>query len=245
LYSFSKDAWHVKLYKWLYDVDPTKKYKNMCPYFWSLIITFILLPFMVILKLFGNLSSKYYKWNYQRKEDKYQKRKSKFLEYCNRDLTPEEAYILYNSNEWRIYSGFISDDIWHKIYDLCKQHKPIYKKKLDVDWDLVLIGVLFTSLLGVVGFLIWSIEWRPIDWKLLGKLLLDVGNIVVFVVGFYHIWKYLFINSIFFNFLDIIWNFIKNVASKIWHGIQIVSDMIYNIYKNNCPLIEWKEDEKI
>jgi len=51
LYSFSKDAWFVKLYKWLYNTDPTQKYKNMCPFFWTMLITLILLPFIVVLKL--------------------------------------------------------------------------------------------------------------------------------------------------------------------------------------------------
>ena len=79
LYSFSKDAWFVKLYKWLYGVDPTVKYKNFCPLFWVLVLTFLLLPILVIFKVCGNLSTIIYRWNDKRKEANYQKRKKKFL----------------------------------------------------------------------------------------------------------------------------------------------------------------------
>lgn len=33
LYTFSKNAWHVKLFKWVYNTDPTQTFNTMCPLF--------------------------------------------------------------------------------------------------------------------------------------------------------------------------------------------------------------------
>ena len=53
LYTFSKNSWHVRFYKWLYDKDPANKFKTMCPYFWTYVLTFITLPIILPIKLFG------------------------------------------------------------------------------------------------------------------------------------------------------------------------------------------------
>lgn len=244
LYSFSKDAWFVKLYKWLYGVDPTVKYKNFCPLFWSLIITFIFLPGVVFAKLCGNLSSKFYKWNSQRKENKFQERKQKFLEKCNNELTPLEAYNIVTSKDWDMFGYGLSNSLYDKIYSLYREYKfsiPSKKKKLDIDWDLTLIIGLFIGLLSIIIYGLFSIKWLPIDWKLLGSALWNIFRFIIFVVGFYTIANYLFYNDKVFGFFDRVWDFIKLIASKIWHGIKIVIDMIKNIYNKNCPLIEWKD----
>jgi hypothetical protein len=51
LYSFRKDSNHVKFFKWLWKVDPTERYKNMCPYFWSYVGTLCILPLLLLAKL--------------------------------------------------------------------------------------------------------------------------------------------------------------------------------------------------
>jgi len=49
-YTFSKDAWHCKLFKWCYGVNPPDVFKTMCPYFWSFVGTLFIIPFIAIAK---------------------------------------------------------------------------------------------------------------------------------------------------------------------------------------------------
>jgi hypothetical protein len=245
LYSFSKNAWFVKLYKWLYDVDPTQKYKNMCPMFWAMVITFILLPFMVILKLCGNLSTKFYAWKVKRKQERWEKDKIKFIEYCNRDLTPKEAYKLYRSNDWSLFSNYITHERWHIIYDLKSKYTPSKNEKLiDIDWSQIILIIIFILGIYTIILLLYKLPWNTFDFKEFCIVLLKLANFSIFCVGFYHIFKYFFINSTVFNFFNKIGTYISKIANKVWHGIQIVSDMIYNIYKKNCPLIEWTDKDE-
>ena len=174
--------------------------------------------------------------------------KKNFLDKCNKELTPLEAYKIVTSKDWDIFGYGLSNSLYGKIYSLYNEYrlsKPKSKIKLDIDWDLTLIIGLIIGLLIIVIWGLFTVKWTPIDWKLLGSALWNIFQFIIFVVGFYTIAKYLFYNDKVFGFFDRVWDFIKLIATKIWHGIQIVSDMIYNIYKNNCPLIEWKEDEKI
>ncbi len=244
LYSFSKDAWHIKLCKWLYNIDVKKSFTNFCPYFWLLVLTFSIFPFVVFAKLCGNLSTIIYRYINVRKEVNYQKRKQKFLEYCKLVLTPEAAYKLYYSDDWDKFCYHIPNELWDKIYTLKNQYTPPKKRKqINIDWDIVFIIFLILVLIGCTAGLLLSVKWDKINWKLLGEALITVINIFVMAVGFYNIWKYLFVNDKVIRFLGKVWGYIKNIFNKIWHGIQIVSDMIYNIYKKNCPLMEIRNEE--
>ena len=49
-YTFSKDAWHCRLFKWCYGVNPPDVFKTMCPYFWSFVGTFFIIPFIALAK---------------------------------------------------------------------------------------------------------------------------------------------------------------------------------------------------
>ena len=62
LYTFSQNAWHVQLFKWIYGIDPTQRFKNFCPMFWSYLLTFILLPILLLSKLAGESGKKFMKW---------------------------------------------------------------------------------------------------------------------------------------------------------------------------------------
>ena len=42
-YTFKKDAWHCKLYKWIFGKEPHKVHPTMCPYFWIMVLVLTLL----------------------------------------------------------------------------------------------------------------------------------------------------------------------------------------------------------
>ena len=59
LYKFKKNAWHVRVFTWIYGTNPTIEFKTMCPYFWALVATFLFLPIILVIKLFGAAGTKF------------------------------------------------------------------------------------------------------------------------------------------------------------------------------------------
>ena len=53
MYKFKTTSWHVKLFEWIFNEDPTKIYKSMCPYFWSFVLILLTLPLIAVVKMFG------------------------------------------------------------------------------------------------------------------------------------------------------------------------------------------------
>jgi hypothetical protein len=51
LYNLDSKGSHVKFFKWCWGIDPTIRYKTMCPYFWALLGTIIIFPVIVLAKL--------------------------------------------------------------------------------------------------------------------------------------------------------------------------------------------------
>lgn len=58
-YTFKKDAWHTKLFFWIWGVNVSKKFKTMCPYFWSWIGTIAIIPIIILVKLLRIPSGKF------------------------------------------------------------------------------------------------------------------------------------------------------------------------------------------
>lgn len=60
-YTFNKNAWHCKLYKWIYGKEPHKVHPTMCPYFWIMFISLIppIFAIILIIKLFGKTGTSF------------------------------------------------------------------------------------------------------------------------------------------------------------------------------------------
>ena len=105
LYTFSKNAWHVRFFKWLFKSDPTQTYKTMCPYFWTYVFIFIFIVPILIIKLFGRYGTKFLNWTKDYKENKIQKAKDHLVKLCiNPNMTPKEAYNLRKSKCFKLYA---------------------------------------------------------------------------------------------------------------------------------------------
>lgn len=133
LYSFSKNAGHVKAFKYLWGVNPVEKYKTMCPYFWSWVGTIIIIIPLLLLKLFG---ARIYKWaeTYEEWKNKlYEKRKKKFIEKFEAiDIQDHKAcYKFVKSKCWSKFSfGMSSSSFSDRYYDIKGAHYE-YEDLLD------------------------------------------------------------------------------------------------------------------
>lgn len=53
----STNSWHFKLKKWMWDIE-TNEVKNACPYYWTLVLSLLILPIYTLLFLTYKLFSK-------------------------------------------------------------------------------------------------------------------------------------------------------------------------------------------
>jgi len=269
MYKFSKQSWHVKLFKWIFNEDPTKIYKSMCPYFWSYVLTILFLPLILIVKMFGKYGTQFLNFLRTYKEAKREKTKQLFLTDCKKEnLTKEEAYRLYKSKCWKDFSCYLSYDEENLVRKLAKKvSEELYIKKEAVsqkkqqtykevkeskyfDYFAYLItGLIFTGVIYLFYMLFSSITFKPVDWILVFKLLVFVGGIVLVGTIIVLFVKYIIIpiiNKIRCMECQLckigLGSKIISVISFIWKGFCIVGDMIHVTYKKNCPLIVWEEE---
>lgn len=122
LYSFSKKSWHVRFFKWLFNEDPTYRYKTMCPYFWTYVLIFLFIIPILIVKMFGKTGTKFLAWTKDYKHNKNVKARQHLIEQCkNPNISEKEAFRIVKSKCWDNYSGWVDDDDYVRIKDLYRK----------------------------------------------------------------------------------------------------------------------------
>jgi hypothetical protein len=271
LYTFKKNAWHVRFFKWIYNTNPTHEFKTMCPYFWSLVATFLLLPFILIIKLFGKGGTKLLNKLESWKRDKITKTKENFIKKCSKkDLTPEEAHRIYYSKCWNNFYWDLPDEVEDNIYALKNKHlnvlhiekikKEAKKPKsepISYKENKLFIALSFIVSFAVIGAILFIMynaiielySKYTIDWKALKFGVLIIGSIVAIV------WL---IVTLVIKIVPCICNKIACMRRPSWfkgsvifkplifffNGIALIGNMFYVTYKKSCPIITWEEEEK-
>jgi len=260
LYSFSKNAWHVKLFKWAWDIDATKHFKTMCPYFWQLILTILVLPIIALAngwKYLGNIHSNY---RSKRRIIDHQKNKEKLIALCVTITTGFDAWKLVKSKCWSDYNYILPYNEYSRIYELYWNYREkLHLKKQQRTTELLnktyikiilgTIAVLVASYVLYNIFLLLSAVCAAIDWAVFLKTILIIVIAITTMGGI--IWVGIQIQ----DYRDSrkcnsctsspwkIWGYIAKPFKFVWYGFVIVGDMIYNFYKQQCPLIQWKDEE--
>lgn len=272
LYTFKKSSNHVKLFKWFWGVDPTEKFKSMCPYFWAYIGTIILSPILILLKLLGPFGEKISNKLYHFKKDLRNKKILKLNEKMRTIIRNNNlcgAYKLYKyfqtkNNGYTTYKNiywYIDSELKYSIKDLKTEYQTyLYNKLLErkknnkeyisnIKEDfilsklilliLIIIGcfLLYFTGLGVYILFDW-IHWVKVFKFLLFciKIILSIGIVIGIIIGVIKLWEKLDIN-IPCN------NIFRRFFNNIGRGIVLFCDIIYNMYKKNCPLITWEEND--
>ncbi len=274
LYTFSKSAWHVKLFKWVYGTDPTKTFNTMCPYFWSMVATLILFPLILIIKIFGKSGTALLKSLESRKRDNLIKNRDAFLKRCSDvNMTDKEAYDIKESKCWdKYYYDMDSDthDIIYNKYSLYKSYLKqiarekelnevirkekfieIKESKYFVYFAYLISAFAFSSVIYILYSIIASIKFSPVDWEVVTSVLTTCGQAILLVATAICVWRYIIVP---------IYNKVSCMECKLCKlglgkyiaapfiftgkGILIIGDMIYMTYKKACPRITWKNEEK-
>jgi hypothetical protein len=123
LYTFNKRSNHVQFFKWLWGVDPTDRYKTMCPYFWSYVVTVLILPFLILVRVFGTWGQDFNKWMLTYKQEQRNRKKKEFLANVALCKSAKEAYQLKKTNCYEDFSWNISYDDKRAFRDLAHQYE--------------------------------------------------------------------------------------------------------------------------
>jgi len=125
-YTFNKDAWHCKLYKWVYGKEPHKVHPTMCPYFWIMVITLLVFPIILIFKMFGKAGTKYLEamstYRARRKERERQREEKRQIDWIEKVKSTWHKFSLFELEEirkssewdkWKYYLGHVEDERAH------------------------------------------------------------------------------------------------------------------------------------
>ncbi len=273
LYTFSKNAWHVRLFKWIYGTNPTQTFNTMCPYFWSMVATFVFFPLILIIKMFGKGGTSLLSKLESYKRDKRDKTIEALIKRCSKKgLTDKEAYNIKESKCWFNYYYYLDSTLEDSIRDKWRSYsrylhslkaekevkvKQRQQKISEIKESKWYVYLSYLVSFFIISFFIYalyciflSIEFSPVDWNLIGRVLVLTLHITITVLLFLALLKYIIIP--FFSWLSCrkcvlcqfgLGKYIIAPFVFIWKGILIVGDMVYMTYKKACPRITWKDEE--
>lgn len=231
----SAKSWSSRLIKFVFDINPDY-FNNFCYYFWTVVISIIILPITLLIYAFTKPTEKY--------------RYRKFI----KSLDKSQLYYLYKypmiSSEPEVFAYFIDtvdfkfpdipngkiledamkykkltyQDIEGYKEDYDRKEKELIEKEIEEEKTVGIIeevfdcfkNVFLSLLIIILGYLISLIILKSLwDW---GQFFICLGMICSpFIVA-------------------IIFNFIYDEEKKI------VPKWIKKKFKKYCPKIEWKDD---
>lgn len=194
LYTFSKTSWHVKLFKWIFNEDPTNTYKTMCPYFWTYVCIFVFFPIVLLVKLVGASGDSLLNHVKNTKKRREKKRTLRLHRYASvSNLTPLQAYNLTKTQLYKKHNYSLEYSVDRNIILLCRQHKQVLKdiknhkrevkevrvekfkakqKKVYDNKVIVVIGYIITTTLSLVvicslGYALYRLYFIA-PWRIIG-----------------------------------------------------------------------------
>lgn len=270
LYTFNKNSNHVKLFKWLWNVDPTLTFKSMCPYFWSYVVTILILPILLIAKLFGKYGKQFNSYLFTYRKKRKDKIIAKLIKKSKTIVTPEDAYSFQNTGCYKKYQYYLEfeermrldnlyDERRNELYIVRKENLKKRNEKIQQAKENKIITIVMWVILGAVlvtsCYLLYLLgAWAigRIDWWTVLKVIGGLVAVVAAVFGLIGLFKYV-LDPIYDKLKCItlpncklcqlpIGTYILSFFTAIGTGFMILIDMIRNTYKKNCPIITWEDE---
>jgi len=113
----------------LWGVDPTVRYKTMCPYFWSYVVTVIILPFLVLVRLFGTWGQDFNGWMLTYRREQKAKKKKEFIKNLELCKSEKEAYKLRKTECWNDFKWSLDYTIEQRIRDMARKYENEVNEK--------------------------------------------------------------------------------------------------------------------
>jgi hypothetical protein len=205
LYSFSKNAWHVRFFTWLFGQNPTRRYKTMCPYFWTYVLILLFLPLILIVKAFGKYGTQFLAWTKDYKHNRTQAAINHLTELCEDPaLTPKDAHAIVNSKCYKKHDWDIEYDTKNRVTELANIHYDVikaenrakllanrerkenftktYEEYKEYKWFNYLSYLIS---FGLIAFILISIGYaiyqggKMIDWPFVGKWAVYITGVAI------------------------------------------------------------------
>lgn len=270
LYNFSKDSNHAKFFKWIWGVDPTKTFNTMCPYFWAYVATILILPIILISKLFGKYGKKFNSFLYNYRKKRRDKILADFLVRAEEITDEEEAYLFVTSRCYDKHYFDLEDETRERLEDLANSYSRKLarenaikamereKKMSKISGNKFIVAIVWAVILASISALIYFVYLLGVyasvnvDWKAVGEALLVMVYIVVAVTSAYFLLFYVIAPLIRKISCTLVpkckscgfkpLNYVINFFKAIGRFVRIVIDMIVNTYRKSCPIITWEDN---
>lgn len=270
LYDLNSNSNHVKFFKWMWGIDPSIRYKTMCPYFWQYLGSIIILPFIILVKLVKVILDPIDSWIQEIAERDAKIYVARLMEEYENAVTNEDFYKISKRKCWKKYrnmwgngEAFFTELIistircrsyWYE--DELRKAKILKKQNFQKHLDNFKYGkvgtflsyVLGASVVFLVGYGIYVLL-HLFTWNQFVNFLVIAGKIALFAAVLLGVW-WIFFKSIKLISCDtrlanvVFWKPIgRGIVSffkLLWQGIVMFFDMIKNIYKKSCPIIHWE-----
>jgi ABC-type multidrug transport system fused ATPase/permease subunit len=128
LYTFNTTSRHVKIFKYIWGVDPTKRFQTMCPYFWSFVVTLLIFPFVLFIRAAIPGGEKINQNLLDMKERRKARSISKLECRSKKVVTDEQAWKLQKTKCWSNLGWRINNKIYTIITDKAYKHSVILEK---------------------------------------------------------------------------------------------------------------------
>jgi hypothetical protein len=212
----SLNSWHIILKKWMWDFEPTGL-ENACPYYWGLVFSIIVLPLYLLILVLVKIH--------------------KFISI--------KLDILFDKIFGNIKKPNINFNINVPLPKIPETKKEMYSKIYTNSKEWLTIG--FFSIIVIVIFILLIVfifksftANSYLGWFVLFILTFGISLILQ------HILKEEW-DGYFYNHVDNLFSGIKGLVQLpfiiLFYLIRFPIIKIFKIYENNCPPINWIENE--
>ena len=269
LYDFKSDTLHAKFFEWMWNVKPKEKYKTACPYTWQYVGSIIILPIIILVKLYKWIAKPISNMIESYNERYAEKLVKQMIEDLKNARTDKDYYSIVNTKCWSKWNYQIfeldgdftytkRDEIYNKYYDYSREmnkKKKESKLKLQTQMDNFKYGKVGTYLSYILGasvivgigfFFYWFVHLFTmaafINFLLYAGITIGVVLVIAaVVVAVMYLYEQIPCDNKVKDFFNgiVFWKYIGQFFVMIWNGLKIMVDMIVNIYKKQCPTIHW------
>ena len=166
LVDLSSNSWHSKFYTWVTDAKPNKKFKSICPYFWTIVFYLLSSPVILLFKGFIRGLVVIIHYSEKRAALKSESKKTEKTEKKQSKLSKWLSNINFNKlYKWagRIYLGVMISFLLLLFGYL------IYTAVIEKGWihTLILLSFALAALIVLTGLIYGFIKFFESDtWNM-------------------------------------------------------------------------------